>query len=80
MYSLLSFIENPADSLTKKLHRELILSAACSVNNIHCLKTSKILFDSWISMSEKRYDQLLWQFRNQYICVYIVYSVTVIFL
>lgn len=54
IYSLLSFIENPADSLTIKLHRELILSAACSINNIHCLKKSKILFDSWISMSEKR--------------------------
>nr|XP_012230590.1 PREDICTED: thyrotropin-releasing hormone-degrading ectoenzyme-like [Linepithema humile] len=54
IYNLLSFIENPADSSTTKLHRELILSAACSVNNIHCLKTSKALFESWISASEKK--------------------------
>ncbi|XP_050466641.1 aminopeptidase N-like [Cataglyphis hispanica] len=54
VYRLLSFIESPADSLTIKIHRELILSAACSVNNIHCLKKSRTLFDSWISKSEKR--------------------------
>ncbi|XP_025270276.1 aminopeptidase N-like [Camponotus floridanus] len=54
IYRLLSFIENPTDNLMIKLHRELILSTACSVNNIHCLRKSKILFDSWISTSEKR--------------------------
>ncbi|XP_072749195.1 aminopeptidase N isoform X2 [Anoplolepis gracilipes] len=58
IYRLLSFIENPADSLTMKLHRELILSAACSVNNIHCLKKTKILFDSWISMKKRVLENL----------------------
>ncbi|XP_011706295.1 PREDICTED: aminopeptidase N-like [Wasmannia auropunctata] len=52
IYSLLSFTESPVDSSITKLHRESILSTACSVNNIHCLKTSKTLFKSWI-LSEK---------------------------
>ncbi|XP_011050630.1 PREDICTED: aminopeptidase N-like [Acromyrmex echinatior] len=52
MSSLLSFMENPMDSSIKKMHRELILSTACSVNNMHCLKTSKTLFKTWI-LSEK---------------------------
>ncbi|XP_011865488.1 PREDICTED: uncharacterized protein LOC105560735 [Vollenhovia emeryi] len=52
IYGLLSFVENSVDSSIAKLHRELILSTACSVNNVHCLKTSKALFNSWI-LSEK---------------------------
>ncbi|KAG5311631.1 AMPN Aminopeptidase, partial [Acromyrmex insinuator] len=52
MSSLLSFMENPMDSSIKKMHRELILSTACSVNNMYCLKTSKTLFKTWI-LSEK---------------------------
>lgn len=48
IYKLLSFKESLMDSSITKLHRELILSTACSVNNIHCLKTSETLFKSWL--------------------------------
>lgn len=65
-------MENPEDSSIMKLHRELILSTACSINNIHCLETSKTLFKSWI-LSEKRYGQLAARFCNQYGCTYLQY-------
>ncbi|XP_071569022.1 aminopeptidase N [Temnothorax nylanderi] len=45
---LLNFMESPVDSSITKLRQELILSAACSVNNDRCLRTSKTLFNFWI--------------------------------
>ncbi|KAG7211605.1 hypothetical protein KM043_010860 [Ampulex compressa] len=53
MYKRLDFIDAPSEEPRSKLHRELILTAACSVNNEHCLRTSKALFQKWISAPEK---------------------------
>ncbi|XP_015184594.1 PREDICTED: aminopeptidase N-like [Polistes dominula] len=54
IYKLLGFTENLYhDNVQTKLLREIILSTACALNNVHCLETSKMLFSSWISESNK---------------------------
>ncbi|KAI4492593.1 hypothetical protein M0804_002384 [Polistes exclamans] len=54
IYELLGFKEDLyCSNVRTKLQREIILSAACALNNAHCLDTSKMLFNSWISESNK---------------------------
>ncbi|KAF7414799.1 hypothetical protein HZH68_003288 [Vespula germanica] len=53
IYELLGFMEDSSDNVRTKLQREIILSASCALNNAHCLETSKMLFNSWISSSNE---------------------------
>ncbi|XP_015605963.1 aminopeptidase N [Cephus cinctus] len=48
-YHTLSFQEKFSDEHLTKLHRNLILSMACSMNNEHCVRNAISLFQTWIS-------------------------------
>ncbi|XP_031787739.1 uncharacterized protein LOC107982070 [Nasonia vitripennis] len=53
IYKKLTFETLPSDSRVRRMHRSLVLSAACSIDLVDCVSNAKSIFDHWIADENK---------------------------